>query len=222
MECDLGKFTVLVLTDSRGRDLEEMMNENSEYIGFQVKVFPGASIGTLAKKLHRILGVNRGSRYHLVVILGGICSITKIEYMPYRVAMPRMESTDGLMSIINNEFDMLFGSKLDIPILLAPTVGIDLTRYAGQWNEELFRMQPLIDRTILEVNTRMREINDDNGLPTPNTSSCVHHCRGKGRGYRTHYQKLYDGCHPDEEVKAVWAKVLVNCCEAILKPKTTE
>lgn len=209
---------VLVLADSRGRDLEEKLNESGVKIEFKVEVSPGASMRALIQRLSEIAeGNNNGPNYQLIVILGGICSITKIKYLPYRAAVPRENSVEELMLSFNAELELLYKKQLTISIILAPIVGIDFIRYAGHWSEELYQMQPLIDIIIPMVNRRMIELNDNNGLPTPNTSSCVHHCRGKGRGYRTHYQKLSDGCHPGEEVKGIWAKALCECCKIFFK-----
>lgn len=171
MESNKALFRVLVLADSRGRDLEKIMNKNNLLVEYRLEVHPGASISALARRMHWILEACNNPNYQLVVILGGICSITKIRYMPYRAAVPVQNSVENMVAKINTEFDLLYGGKLATPILLAPTVGIDLVQYAGHWSEELYHLQPLIDRSVLAVNKRMREINDSYGLPTPNTSS---------------------------------------------------
>lgn len=106
-----------------------------------------------------------------------------------------------------------------IPLLLSLIVGIDLIHYAGQYSRDLYEMQPILDEVITLVNIHIRRNNEENGLPTLNTSSCIHRCRGKSRGYRTHYQKLADGCHPTEEVKEEWAKAIKDCCARIFENK---
>lgn len=208
MELSNSTIKVLVLADSRGRDLEKLLNEKGNVTKFTVEILPGASITVLVRRLHRIIADSKNLKYDLVVILGGICSITRMIHRPYRAAVPQLNSVDELMSKINGELELLHENQVTTPILLAPTVGIDLVRYAGQWSDDLYNMQPLVDKTVLKLNERMKMINVNNGLPTPNTSSCIHRCRGKGRGYRTHYQKLCDGCHLNEEVKEIWAKAL--------------
>lgn len=105
-------------------------------------------------------------------------------------------------------------THLPIPVLLSPIVGVDLVKYAGQYSEQLFEMQKQVDAIIPAVNIYVKKANDEMGLITPNISSCIHKCRGRGKGYRTHYVKLTDGCHPSEEVKSVWADAMVNCCRA--------
>lgn len=136
--------------------------------------------------------------------------------MPYRAAIPQEGSAEEILKSFKEECDLLNGIQTSAPILLTPIVGIDLIRYAGQWDDSLYEMQPLVDEVTMMINGYIRKANNSRGLPTPNTSSCVHRCRGKDKGYRTHYQKLFDGCHPVDEVKAIWANAIVSSCHDIL------
>lgn len=135
--------------------------------------------------------------------------------MPYRVATLQQETVEELLNNYKSECKDKEMSKIGIPLLLTPKVGIDLIQYAGHWSKALYEMQPIVDETVTLVNIHIRRINEENGLPTPNTSSCIHRCRRKNRVYRTHYQKLSDGCHPTEEIKDEWAKALIECCTMI-------
>lgn len=155
----------------------------------------------------------------MIIILGGICSVTKIVYMPYRAAVMRNATVEETLQRFSEECDTLLttaAAYLPTPVLLSPLVGIDLTRYAGHQNELLFEMQTLMDSCIPRINTYIQKANGDRGLITPNISSCIHRCRGRNKGYRTHYMKLTDGCHLTEEVKLVWAKALIGCVHANL------
>lgn len=55
METNKTVVKVLVLADSRGRDLEELMNVNNSSIKFRMEVLPATSISALARRMHRIL-----------------------------------------------------------------------------------------------------------------------------------------------------------------------
>lgn len=121
------------------------------------------------------------------------------------------------MDKFRSECGGISAANSNIPVLLTPIVGIDLVQYAGHWNVSLYKMQPTIDEVITTVNTYIRSFNKDRGLPTPNMSSCILGCRGKNKGYRTHYQKLYDGCHPTEEIKEIWALAIIDCCQMVCK-----
>lgn len=204
-------YRIKILSDSRGRDLPGLLNGNCRLI-FSVECFPGASIAVLKDKLAKI---GTDAALDLVIIFGGICSVTKIVFMPYRAALPRYSTVEEILHNYKKDCEALISyanNYLLAPVILAPVVGVDLQKYAGQSNKLLYDKQTLIDSSIPLINTYIKEVNGARGLITPNTSSCIHRCRGKGRGYRTHYLKLTDGCHPSDEVKMLWAKALVNCC----------
>lgn len=208
---------VLILADSRGSSLPGLLNENHSNIRFDVKCYPGASIGVLRGRL--IDAMKNADGYKMVVIFGGICSVTKIQFIPYRAAVVRCVSPDDIVREFTSECDdlMLVADNLPLPVVLAPFVGVDLIKYAGHYNKMLYDMQKIVDVTIPRINIFIKGVNDTRGLTTPNISSCIHRCRGKGKGYRTHYMKLPDGCHPSEEVNAIWAHALVDCCQLNLQ-----
>lgn len=209
------------MSDSRGRGLADLLNGSDASFSFTVEVYPGASISSLQDKLSR---VNR-NMYDLIIILGGICSVTKITYMPYRAAVPRFGTAEKVLQRFTEECAALLTeavTHLPTSVLLSPLVGIDLIRYAGHDNEYLYEMQSLVDIVIPKINTYVKKVNDDRGLASPNISTCIHWCRGRGKGYRTHYLKLTDGCHPSDEVMLVWTRALIECCRVNLTPGTSK
>lgn len=139
--------------------------------------------------------------------------------MPYRSAVLRFTSVEEILQNFKEECKILLSyavACLPTQVILASFLGIDLVKYACQYNKLIFEMQSLMDTARPLINTYIKEANDARGLITSNTSSCIHLCRRTGRGYRTHYLKLTDGCHPVDEVKLSWAKALVNCCRMML------
>lgn len=193
-----------------------MVNGVNTKLNFHVDVHPGARIGSLMDAVQLASTKANGSTYDLIVVFAGICNITSITYMPYRAAILKNNSVDTILEMFEEECNRMEGVQSAIPVLFTPIVGIDLIHYAGHWNNTLFEMQPLVDKVTMMINDVIRRINNSKGLPTPNTSSCIHRCRGRDKGYRTHYQKLYDGCHPTEQVKIVWANAIADSCQKIL------
>lgn len=180
-ESNLKMTRIWVLADSRGRNLAGLLNVNDANLLFTVNCYPGASIQALAGRLRSGM-----DKYDMVVILGGICSVTKICHMPYRAAVVRYETPDAIMEGFMSECKELTEMTipgLSLPVLLTPIVGMDLIRYAGHYCEELYVMQRVIDSTVPRINTFIKEANDMRGLITPNMSSCTHWCRGSGKGY---------------------------------------
>lgn len=217
---DSGIFKVRVLADSRGRGLSKLLNESSDRFHFSVDCLPGATLSSFKQKLKQ----KDYTPCDLVIIFGGICNVTRIVYMPYRAAVFRYATTMEAVQHYGVECAALLeeaAANVTSPILLTPIVGIDLIKYAGAYNEQLFGMQSMVDAAIPLINNYIKGSNEDRGLITPITSNCIHRCRGKGKGYRTHYIKLTDGCHPSEEVKELWAEALVRCCRLNFPDATT-
>lgn len=211
---------ILILADSRGRNLAGLLNVNHNNMQLEVKCCPGASLGTL--KSHLEGGTRkavRADKYKLVIIFGGICSVTRLHYMPYKAAVVRYETLEEILQKYTAECKELLkvADGFSTPVVLAPIVGMDLIKYAGHSCEELYYMQRTVDEVIPRINTFIKKVNDERGLISPNISSCIHRCRGRGKGFRTHYKKLPDGCHPSEEVNAIWAQALINCCQLNLQ-----
>lgn len=209
------------MADSRGRGLEALLNKDGSWASYEVAVSSGASIGRLRGLLKRKLRYNMC--YNLVIIFGGICSITEITYIPDRAAILKSENESDILQCYKGECDFKqISDTYQIPILLAPVIGMDLLAYAGFRDTKLYEMQPILDRSVVQINRFINEENEKNGLPTPNTSSCIHRCRGRNKGYRTHYNKLYDGCHPTEEVQHSWTEAIKACCKLIFQSTTDQ
>lgn len=205
---------VLLLSDSRGRGLEQLLCNNHWNIRFRVEVEPGATLNKMMDKL-LIMYRDSAQEHNLIIIFAGICNVTRLVYEPAKMAVPRFDTVEKIVSEFRNECSRLleiFGEVSRVPVILSPTVGIDMMAYASCHDETLYARQPTVDNAIILINRYIRETNSKNGLLTPNTSSCIHRNRGKGKGYRTHYIKLYDGCHPKEEVKVDWAEAFLTCC----------
>lgn len=184
---------------------------------FKVEVYPGAPVEQLISRATQLLKSNSGPVYDVIIFHGGVCSLTKINHMPYRAAVLQLNTAHELLDKFKYECRGIMENSNQIPIILTPLVGIDLVVYAGHWNESLHNMQPVIDEVVPLVNNYIRSLNTERGLPTPNTSSCVHRCRGNNKGYRTHYLKLSDGCHPTDAIKETWVRAFIECCAGMIK-----
>lgn len=217
MEKNSNLFNVIIFSDSGGRDLVQRLNRINKDILFKVEVYPGAPMDQLIDRVGQFLRMKSRPVYDAIIIHGGVCSLTRITHMPYRAAVLQMDTATELLDKFKYDCRGIMEISTTAPIILAPLVGIDMVGYAGHWNERLYKMQPVLDEAVPLINNYIRSFNTDRGLPTPNTASCVHHCRGKDKGYRTHYQKLSDGCHPTDAVKEVWAKAFVECCLILFK-----
>lgn len=124
---DAKALRIKILADSRGWGLSDLLNGYDTRLSFSLESYPGASILSLKDKLSR---VDRNAN-DLIIVLGGICSVTRIKYMPYRAAVPRYATTEKILQQFEEECNILLTeavSHLPTPVLLSPCVGIDLIR----------------------------------------------------------------------------------------------
>lgn len=76
--------------------------------------------------------------------------------------------------------------------------------------KDLYRKQPILDLAIPLINVIIKESARFNGLPALDLAKYMHHSKGKGGVYRTRYCKLYDGCHPDQDTRLLWANEILK------------
>lgn len=211
----MGSYRILIVGDSRTRHLQDILDQTSLNLSFHVITLPGAKLNDLALKTIAELSYHDLNYYSLVILVGGINNLTKLVYRPTRHAIPRHKACCNLINFTLNEM----GKAIErikfyfaTPVALASLTGIDLVNYSPQYYGKLFHMQPLIDEAITVLNKRIRGLNRTNGLKTPDLSSDIHRCSGKGGRYRTHYIHLYDGLHPGHHLRTKWAKKIFSYC----------
>lgn len=209
----MGHYEVLVIGDSRLRGFDLFANDHSLNIDYSVYYFPGAQLHTLANEAVEIL--LRQKQFHLTIIAGGINNITKLNHNPSKHAVPRKGCIQDLVEYAIDEMKFAVQKvkcATDMPVVLASVAGIDLATYSPQYKDDFADLQIVIDRSIVEINHRIRGLNRSNSLPTLDFSSHIHRCLGKGGRYRTHYTHFKDGLHPTPELLAKWAAVLLKFC----------
>ena len=179
---------ILILTDSRGRLLQETIKGMTELV-VDVSVYPGAGLDELfTKPLNKALL----EKYDKVYIMGGICNITVRDR---RTRITELRSFT--LNDITTKFEAIITTGLanldtEIPVVLAPIVGIDLNRYNRLPGVSPF--QQLINDSVVAVNRLIITTNSRRGLSTPWVATLIH--QNKGRGIKVHrYKHLADGCH---------------------------
>lgn len=75
-------------------------------------------------------------------------------------------------------------------------------------------MQDSLLATIIDVNHKIIQINNENSVHSPFLADTVIHKPGQDKKHRPHYSRLSDGVHPTESTKVMWANKLLK---AILK-----
>lgn len=211
----MNEYKILIIGDSRVRGLQGVLDRTSLNPSFRDIMAPGAKLGDLALKTIAELSYHDSCHYNLVILVGGINNLTKLSYKPTRHAIPRFKSCGNLIDYTRREMEKAISKikrHFNIPVALASLSGINLVNHSPHYYAELFNLQPLIDESIVALNKLIRGINQMNGLRTPDLSSDVHRCSGRGGHYRTHYTQLYDGLHPGFPLRNRWADKIISYC----------
>ena len=197
---------VLLVADSRGHGLRKYLQLRAPNV-FVTSSKSGAGI----KKLFNMARDKLNSAdYTAVIIMGGICDVTQRDPETHITTL-RTENCEELTAAIRKSIKK--GRKKlkrvapNTPVIIAPTMGIDLTRYNGTLVDQ--HEQFLLDKMILEVNKMIISCNRE-GIPIPWISKMVHHCRGN-RKWAHRYQNLRDGCHFTIALKKFVADELAKC-----------
>lgn len=188
----------IILADSRGRSLDTVMeNEN-----ILVSAHSGANLLRLAHIAIQII-----SRYSpdVILIMGGINNITRLNRQTRRVSLisnSRASLINHLISKLNEAKSVILSSHPSMKIAFGGIIGINLNAYNRQAG--VHHNQWIVNDAITAVNSYIRQMNNDSGIPHPRLTSKVHTWRN---GQRKHvYTRLYDGLHPGDLVLMAWAR----------------
>lgn len=204
---------VIILTDSRGFGLKEFIDAKKPFPkGTLVHVISkgGATLAKLQQDLERSLRRSRET-CDVIVLLAGICSFTARDKETQIIAY----STSKLQE--NTEFIESISAKYGSKLLLSTIPPVDINKYnnfgpqrSQELTEDIKLQQQNLERDISRYNTKIIDLS--NAL---NTEAIKFHehirlnkIQGRGRRRRSSrkqphasYNKLYDGVHPNPELK---------------------
>ena len=72
------------------------------------------------------------------------------------------------------------------------------------------KMQTNLHQTIELENAFINTINHELKLHTPILHRSILHFKSKGKKTYFRYSKFADGCHPNQELKQEWARLLIG------------
>lgn len=209
-------YSILIVGDSRLRNLGGSLETTSLNLRFTVRCIPGARIEELGLHIRACLSYQHD--YDLVMLIGGINNITRIRFRPVRHATLRYLSEREICLSITSQLQEALEKIAEIsvtPVVIATIPGMNLINYSPAYWYGLLHLQPTLDRAIVELNRRIRGINRLNGHPTPNLAYPVHRCSGRRGRYYAHYSFLLDGLHPGETLISRWSQRIINFCVAL-------
>lgn len=210
-------YNILLVGDSRVRDLDLKLNMTPLNLHFTVISLSGADLNTITLKT--LTQLSYPNSYQLILIVAGINSMTKLLYNPSRHAVPRHGSAEVLIENTLAAMRVAIGKIKAItpmPVVLATVPGMDFAVYSPEYYDLLLPLQSSFDEAVTEINLRIRGINRLNNLSTLNLAYPVHRCKGKHGKYRTQYTLLHDGLHPSEYLKDRWVVAIIKYCTSIL------
>ena len=189
-----GKPSVLLLADSRGRQL----------------LYP------IKRAVKEIL-MGRKSHYNLVLLFAGVNNLTTTNHDSVSFAFSEMpETVDGLTDELT--IAKYFLKNFADNIILCHLIGLDLLAYNNHLNKHQRAAtsiqqptnddQSLINDTCVTLNQTITLINGDDNLQSPFLQDTIH-CLVKGK--RVHkYIRFRDGLHPDDRTVQLWAQVFAK------------
>lgn len=207
------KIRILYIADSRGRYLQA---EISRF--FDPYYFDYDFIWRGGLRLQETADFARSTiiRYkpHLVFILTGICTITRITSRDPWTAGLCSPTVNGTINLFLTNLDLAYqgiyslSTQIGHPIMIVtPTqTGIDFTNYNSYPEDLISPHQKVLNVAILEINRQIVSQNRAMSIKTPFLGSYTHpRCKHRNRVV---YNKLEDGCHPTPELAQAWAHKL--------------
>lgn len=207
---------LLIIADSRGRGLENILRSN----GIEATVFSNPGKGAVISTLASCRFIRRHSPT-LIILCGSICDITyrsvTAPYFKMRYETVT-ESKKFYIDQVREALGVLKNLFPEIPVQITPVIGIDLHVYNNQGESRDESHLPYEQRTFDQHQTRMNDtiasindevtcINRSNEIPTPWTANVVH--ARKGNKTFNRYLKLSDGCHLNTSTQEEWCKMLI-------------
>lgn len=192
---------VLVVADSRGRVLNEVIKSFFNDVNLQVIWKGGLTLAdspTFAYQ--KIIDL----KPKLVYALAGICWTASLKYATVDACV-----TNYMMSM-DTALQGIFGLSTEVghPIMVIfPTqTGLNFTAYNGYPDDLVSPSQRILDSAILQINKNIVALNKDMHIKTPFLATAVHMWSRKK--LRNLYYKLEDGCHSSYDLGLYWARKL--------------
>ena len=203
-----GKRIHLVVTDSRGAGLGDLVRESKELKEhFEVKICRGASLGELADETTSHL---QRCPFDVVYIAGGVCDITSKNQLSNKISYDWINGEDlskhlkGSLNKADEKMKKYFPAS---KVVFCTLLGSELKRVvnAHPTND---KQQEDVNKAVWDFNCEVFRINKERDTFSPSLHSQVHRvCKGKKRNY---YQHLHDGIHPSKFILEKWADQFVK------------
>lgn len=188
----------IVITDSRGRYLDTMMNDED----ILVSVNSGAKLKHVALKAVEII-----PRFcpDVVLLMAGINDFTYRNRRTRKVQLISNSESQLIIHLsgeLNRAKSYILNSFPDVKVVLGGIIGMNLNKYNRL--PGISPTQWVLDNAITAINSIIRQMNHDSGVPHPRLISKVHIWK---HGIRyNNYRRLRDGLHPSDLILDAWCR----------------
>lgn len=221
-------MTILIIADSRGRDLQELLSKLKPLVPIKVLTHPGSGAElAVLKSVPFIID----SKPDLVLMLTGICDLTWKHRHTKHIGLRHSKVEDNVshvMEAISSAYDLLMSQGVK-QISFATITGADLVDCNHSPRRHMTAKdyldycattkgvdvsQSTLNDSVLLINKKIVIFNRNNSVRTTWLAGLVHsYYKNK---YHHCYKRLIDGCHPDPKTKEAWAAQIVKTIRRIL------
>ena len=215
-----GDFHCLVIMDSRGRGMLNVLGRDVKETGLPIHVnllfFPGADIHQLVQ--HALEELKR-FHYDMILFIGGVNDLSSKG--PRGRAIPKYNSQEELVEEMFGKFETAQKSLAGWcrRVVVSLLVGLDFSRYNSRNrvdHRDYSHYQSIVDDGLVILNKAIASLNTDSGTLNPWVLDTVHY-RTK-QGYLHKYFKLSDGLHLSNTLRERWVyKMVTSVCSAFGK-----
>lgn len=241
---------VLLLTDSRGRGLEDTLRQGGalpDKTIVEARSKGGATLQDLFRDLRHTTraAIRKHLGHKIVVVLsGGICNLTtksggrgdtQIHYKRDENSLQNIRKTlDEILQYTKERgYYLVVTTILPASLSLSAEFNVANGRLrASKLNEEeLAEQQQLLEKDISDLNTHIAErckdentiyVNLTNDIQTVTTRTLGRRKKYKKKISKIHYEKLYDGVHPNDDLKSKLFMRILKACSYLLTPQLKE
>ena len=231
---------ILIITDSRGRGLDGYLGERNNLnkllqdkivITAETVIKPGLKLEEAEREITRQCLKTRRAFDH-IFLLAGICNLTVKDHQTGRVTYPNRDVKENCIAVIDRLVENL-GAKLHIATIAPVDLNKHYTFRNGEAHGDLELMKSQQENLVEdcnEINQHIVDININRRLPTIHwAKQCM--LTTKKRDRRTKKLRttkkfvpkhLFDGIHPNEELKCTWFKLTVDHVSKLISLENEE
>ena len=218
---------VIIISDSRGRRLQALIEAQSPPFDIRVLVHPGAGVEMAVLRSVPTLKLYEPD---LVLVFAGVCDLTwknkRTKEIGLRHTEP-LENIQQVMGALKSSHDLLT-TLGTFKVSYTTLTGLDLTdcnyKPRSRMNDCEYESynatktvhsdQAALNNSIIQINKLIIKYNKSIGSKTAWMAGLIHTYSNKS--YHHHYRRLGDGCHPTSKTAQAWANQIIKSVSRLM------